>query len=88
MFDQILDLVKQHLSENPEIASQIPDDKKDDVHQEIASQITNGIKSQATSGGIGGLLSSLQNSVASGGTLTSSIEGGLVGRTTCPTETK
>ena len=78
MFDQILDLVKQHLNENPEIASQIPDDKKDQVHQEIANQITSGIQNQATSGGIGGLLSSLQNSVASGGTLTSSIEGGLV----------
>ncbi len=83
MFDQILDLVKQHLNENPEIASQIPDDKKDDVHKEIASQITNGIKGQAQStGGIGGLLSSLQNSVASGGTLASSIEGGLVGSLT------
>lgn len=78
MFDQILDLVKQHLSENPQLASQIPDDQKDAVHNEIASQITNGIQSQASSGGIGGLLSSLQNSVASGGTLTSSIEGGLV----------
>lgn len=79
MFDQILYLVKQHLSENPEIASQIPDDKKDAVHKEIASQITNGIKDQATSsGGIGGLFDSLKNGVANGGTLVSSIEGGLV----------
>ena len=60
MFDQILDLVKDHLGNNPEIASQIPDDKKEEVHKEVASQITSGIKDQAAQqGGIGGLLSSL-----------------------------
>jgi uncharacterized protein YidB (DUF937 family) len=83
MFDQILDLVKQHLSNNPEVADKIPDDKKQEVHQEIATHITNGIKKHAaTEGGIGGLLSSLQNTVASGGALTSAIEGGLMGSLT------
>ena len=84
MFDQILDLVKDHLNNNPEIASQIPDDKKEEVHKEVASQITEGIKNQATAsqGGIGGLLSSLQNSIAGGGTIPSAIEGGLVGALT------
>lgn len=83
MFDQILDLVKDHLGNNPEIASQIPDDKKEAVHKEVATQITNSIKDQAVQqGGIGGLLSSLQNSVAGGGTVPSAIEGGLVGSLT------
>ena len=83
MFDQILDLVKDHLNNNPEIASQIPDDKKEEVHNVVANQITEGIKNQATSqGGIGGLLSSLQNAVSGGGTVPSAIEGGLVGSLT------
>ena len=83
MFDQILDLVKDHLGNNPEIASQIPDDKKEEVHKEVASQITSGIKDQAAQqGGLGGLLSSLQNSVAGGGTIPSAREGGIVGSLT------
>ena len=83
MFDQILNLVKEHLNDNPEVADKIPGDKKEEVHKEIANQITNGIKNHAeTQGGIGGLLSSLQNTVASGGAITSAIEGGLVGSLT------
>ena len=75
MFDQILDLVKEHLGNNPEVANSLPADKRAEVENEVASHIDNGIKQQATSGGIGGLLSSL----TSGGTITSAIEGGLVG---------
>lgn len=83
MFDQILDLVKEHLNNNPEVANKIPDDKKEEVHKEIASHITQGIKNNVPlQGGIGSLLSSLQNTVASGGGITSAIEGGLVGSLT------
>ena len=83
MFDQILNLVKEHLDNNPEVANKIPDDKKEEVHKEIANHITEGIKNNVqSSGGIGGLLSSLQNTVASGGGITSAIEGGLVGSLT------
>ena len=83
MFDQILDIVKQHLNDNPEIANKIPEDKKEEVHKEIANHITNGIKDHAAKeGGIGGLLSTLQNSIAGGGTIPSAIEGGLVGSLT------
>lgn len=75
MFDQILDLVKEHLGNNPQVADAIPADKRADIENEVATHIDSGIKQQASSGGIGGLLSSL----TSGGALPSAIEGGLVG---------
>ncbi len=80
MFDQILQLVKEHLGNNPQVASNIPPEKQDEVNNEIASHITNGLKTQASAqGGAGGLLSMLQGAVASGGTFTNAIEGGLAG---------
>jgi|SRR3954463_3114915 hypothetical protein len=80
MFDQILQLVKEHMGSNPQVSSAIPGDQQDAVHQEIAGHITNGLKSQATAqGGAGGLLSMLQSGMASGSPVVSAIEGGLVG---------
>lgn len=80
MFDQILQLVKEHLGGNPQVSSAIPADQADAVHNEIATHVTNGLASQATTqGGVGGLLSKLENSMASGGPVTSAIEGGLAG---------
>src|SRR5215218_6222304 len=79
MFDQILDLVKQHVGNNPQVASAIPAGQTDAVHQEIASHVTNGLASQAaTQGGVGGLISQLQGGMASGSPVTNAIEGGLV----------
>ena len=79
MFDQILALVKEHLGSNPEVAAAIPADKADAVHNEIASQLTNGLAGQtATAGGIGGLITSLKNGMGSGSPISSAIEGGLV----------
>ncbi len=79
MFDQILQLVKEHMGSNPQVSSAIPADQRDDFHNEIASHITNGLKSQAsTQGGVGGLLSMLQGGMSSGNPITSAIEGGLV----------
>ena len=80
MFDQILDLVKEHIGGNPQVANTIPADKQDEVSREVAAHIDNGIKSGAdTQGGIGGLLSSLAGGLSSGSPVTSAIEGGLVG---------
>jgi uncharacterized protein YidB (DUF937 family) len=80
MFDQILDLVKQHMGNNPQISSGIPPEQTDAVHHEITSHITNGLANQAEAqGGVGGLLSRLQNGISSGSPITSAIEGGLVG---------
>jgi hypothetical protein len=79
MFDQILQLVKEHLGNNPEISSAIPADQTDAVHQEIATQLNKGLRSSVTpQNEIGGILSSLEGNLASGGTATSAIEGGLV----------
>jgi hypothetical protein len=80
MFDEILQLVKDHVSSDPQISSTIPADQQDAIHKEIASHVTNGLKSQATAqGGAGGLLSMLQAGMASGSPVVNAIEGGLVG---------
>src|SRR4051794_9330185 len=79
MFDQILQLVKDHIGSNPQVASAIPPEKRDAVHNEIASHITEGLKSHASAqGGAGGLMSMLQGAVTSGSPVTNAIEGGLV----------
>lgn len=81
MFDQILQLVKEHLNSNPELTGNMPPEKADEVHREIATHITNGLQTQdqqAATGG-GGILSQLENNLASGGIATSAITGGLVG---------
>jgi uncharacterized protein YidB (DUF937 family) len=79
MFDQILQLVKEHIGNNPQVSSAIPGDKKEAVNHEIASHITTGLQNQAVAqGGAGGLLSMLQNAIASGSPVTSAIEGGLI----------
>jgi hypothetical protein len=78
MFDQILNLVKEHIGGNPEVSSAIPADRQDEVHHEIANHIQDGLKSQASSqGGAGGLLSSLTG--GGGGGISSLITGGLAG---------
>ncbi len=79
MLDELVQLVKQHLGNNSQVASAIPADQADAVHNEIASHITNGLATQASQqGGMGGLLSQLESGMASGGALPSAIEGGLV----------
>lgn len=80
MFDQVLQLVKDHMGSNSQLSSAIPAGQEDAVHQEIANHITNGMQNQASSaGGAGGLLSMLSGGMGSGSPLTSAIEGGLVG---------
>jgi len=80
MFDQILNLVKEHFGANPELANGIPADQADAVHQEVATHINNGLQNQAAQeGGIGGLMWKLGGSLESGNPVSSAIEGGLVG---------
>lgn len=79
MFDQIVDLVKNHIGNNQQLASAIPAGQEDAVHNEIASQITNGLATQAPAqGGIGGLLAKLGGGLTSGNPVASAIEGGIV----------
>lgn len=80
MFDEILNLVKEHLGNNPQISSAIPPGQEDAVHKEIATHVANNLQNQpaAETGGFGGILSKLENNIAAGGTVTNAIEGGLV----------
>ncbi len=81
MFDQILQLVKDQLNAHPQIAGNIPPEKADEIHNEIATHITNGLQNppaaETTDGG--GILAQLEHSLASGNVATSAITGGLVG---------
>jgi hypothetical protein len=80
MFDQILELVKDHFGSTPQLSNAIPADQADEVHKEVATHINNGLASQAAqTGGVGGLLSQLSGSLQSGNPVTTAIEGGLVG---------
>ena len=81
MFDDILKLVKDHFGNHPDI----PADQADAIHNEIANHVTNSLTTNTTGtatvpgqGGLSGLIGTLENSVASGGTAVSAIEGGLV----------
>ena len=80
MFDQILQLVKEHLNSNPELTGNMPTEQADQVHREIATHITNGLQAQTpdTNTG-GGILSQLEHNLASGSIPTSALSGALVG---------
>ncbi len=80
MFDQILQLVKEHMNANPQLTQNIPAEQADEVHKEIATHITNGLQNEpAAQGTAAGLLSQFENSLSSGNLLTSSVSGGLIG---------
>lgn len=79
MYDQILDLVKNQLGTDPQVAEAIPPGQTEAVHQEVAHQLTQGLASQSQMpGGIGGLLSMLQGGLTSGNPIGSAIEGSVV----------
>ena len=79
MFDEILKMVKDHLGNDTQISSAVPAEQQAALHNEVASQVTDQIKNQASAlGGAEGLLSSLQNTLTSGSPLVNAIEGGLV----------
>jgi hypothetical protein len=89
MFDQILQLVKEHMASNPQLAGSIPPEHVEAVQQEIATHIHENLQSgdpvpaapatPGATGAFGGILSTIENSLASGGIATSAITGGLVG---------
>jgi hypothetical protein len=79
MFDQILQMVKEHMGTTPETATVIPAEQADAIHQEIASHIHEGLQQPAAAqGGAAGILSQFENSLASGNLTSSVIAGGLV----------
>ena len=79
MFDKILDLVKEQLSSDSQVASTIPDNQKDAVYNEVATHLTSGLTNHDTlEGGVGGLLSMLQDTNTTGNPLTNAMQGGLL----------
>lgn len=79
MFDEVLKMVKDHIGNNPQVASTIPPEQQEQVNHEVATQITHTMANQAAAqGGVGGLLSQLQNSLTSGSPVVSAIEGGVI----------
>ena len=78
MFDKILEMVKAHFGDNPAL-NNLTTDQQDAIHNEIATHINNTANSeQPVQSSGGGILNSLENAIASGGTATSAIEGSLV----------
>lgn len=84
MFEEILNTVKQHFAENPEIAQHIPAEQQEAIHNEIATHLANaGAAAQpAEGGGIGGMLSGLlskvEGAMGSNNPVAGAVEGGLV----------
>ena len=79
MFDQILQVVKEHLGNNPQVNQAIPAEQQEAVHHEVASQIHNGLQQEAPAeGGIAGLLSQFTGGQANRSLATSAISGGLI----------
>ena len=80
MFDEIVNMVKHQLNNDPKVANTIPEDQKHEVSEHVATEITQQLASQsAQQGGIGGVLSKLQNAATSGSPVVNAIEGGIVG---------
>src|ERR1700750_2671458 len=79
MFEDILNAVKQHFAENPEIAQHIPAEQQEAIHQEIASHVTNAATPPAESEGMfGGLMGKLESAISGGNPIATAVEGGLV----------
>jgi hypothetical protein len=79
MFEQILELVKDHIGNDPQIAQHIPPEQADAVHQAIAEHVTTTLQSQnqpaeapATQSLLGGL-----GALTGQGGLSSLTQGGL-----------
>ena len=80
MYEEILQLVKEHLSNDPQVAATIPAEKADDVHQEIASQINTGIQNPAALLGEGGIASLLGGGLGSGSPIVGNLVNNLVSK--------
>lgn len=80
MFDQVLNAVRQHLDQDPAVARQIPAEHREEVHQEVAKGVTDGLKNQA-GGGLGGMVSSLTGG-GGGGSVVSSVTSAVSERLT------
>jgi hypothetical protein len=80
MYEEILQLVKEHLTSDPQVAATVPAEKADDVHQEIASQINTGIQNPAALLGEGGIASLLSGGLGSNSPIVGNLVNNLVSK--------
>lgn len=80
MYEEILQLVKEHLTNDPQVTATIPAEKADDVHREIAGQINTGIQNPAALLGEGGIASLLSGGLGSGSPIVSNLVNNLVSK--------
>lgn len=80
MYEEILQLVKEHLTSDPQVAAAIPAEKADDVHQEIAGQINSGLQNPAALLGEDGIASLLSGGLGSGSPIVGNLVGNLVSK--------
>src|SRR6202012_1081699 len=80
MYEEILQLVKEHLTSDPAVAATIPAEKADDVHREIADQIHTGIQNPAALLGEGGLASLVSGGLGSGSPIVGNLVNNLVSK--------
>ena len=79
MFDEIVNMVKHQLGNNPQVDQSVPQGQEDAIHHVVATKITHGLANQSLQqGGIGGMLSQLQNAATAGSPIVNAIEGGVV----------
>ena len=80
MYEEILALVKEHLTSDPQVAATVPADKADDVHKEIADQIHTGIQNPAALLGEGGIASLMSGGLGSGSPIVTNLVNNLVSK--------
>jgi hypothetical protein len=79
MFEDILEKVKQHFAENPELAQHIPAGQEEAIHNEIANHVAHAANPPEESGGMmSGLLGKLESAISGNNPLAGAVEGGLV----------
>lgn len=80
MYEEILQIVKEHLSSDPQVSATIPTEKADDVHKEVADQINNGIQNPAALLGEGGIASLMSGGLGAGSPIVSNLVNNLVSK--------
>jgi hypothetical protein len=79
MFEEILNTVKQHFAENPEIAQHIPAEQQEEIHNEIANHVANAANPPVGAESLlGGLLGKLESAIGGNNPIAGAVEGGLV----------
>ena len=80
MYEEILQLVKEHLTNDPEVSATVPAETADSVHEEIAQQIHAGIQNPTSLLGEGGITSLLSGGMGANNPIVSNLVNNLVAK--------